>query len=368
MDVWILGGTGRVGRGVAELLAAGGVDPVLVGRDAGRLREAVGDRGWRTYVAADVETVAAGLREARPAVVLNTVGPFSRTAATVVDACLASGSDYVDLANDIDAVPALLARQADAERAGRTLVTGAGFGVAATESVVAWLCSGEESGTRRAARVRTDMVPSLALQAGQLGEALAGTLVQGLPGVPGGRRFQGRRIAAGHMAPAPIGGEVHPLVTPDGDHVSAALMPLGELVAAQRASGAADVVAASSAVPHGRVVRAVLPLASNLLAIGPLRRFAARRLARVRFAERPAPRAHSWGHAVVTWTDGTTSEGWLRLGEAQAATDAIAAEVTRRLAYGEGRPGAFTPAALFGPELVTGLGGAYVRGQDEVAA
>ena len=362
-DVWILGGTGRVGRGVADALAANGVVPVLVGRDATRLQEAVGASGYRTFVAPTVEDAAAGIREARPAVVVNTIGPFTRTASIVVDACLAAGSDYVDIANDMVAVPAILAREAEAVRAGRTLVTGAGFGVTATESVVTWLCADP----RQAVRVRTDMVPSLALEAGALGEALAATLVEGLPGVPGGRRFQGRRFADGRLAPAPIGGEVHALVTPDGDEVSAGLMPLGELVAAQRASGAAHVDAASTEVPHGRVVGAVLPLASNLLAVPWLRRFAARRLAGVRFGDRPAPRAHSWGHAVVTWSDGTTSEGWLRLSEAQATTDAVAAEVTRRLLHGEGHPGAFTPAALFGHELATALGGTYSR-QDGTGA
>lgn len=357
-EIWILGGTGRVGRGVADALARGGDSVVLVGRDAGRLSAAASDRGHGTYVAPTLEAAAAGLREARPAVVVNTIGPFTRTGPPVVDACLAAGSHYVDLANDLVAVPALLARRADAERAGRTLVTGAGFGVAATESVVTWLCAPE--GGRRAARVRTDMLPSLALQAGPLGEALAGTLVGGLPGVPGGGRFEGRRVVDGRLAAAPIGGAVVELVTPDGDHVSTGLMPLGELVAAQRASGAPVVESASSEVPHSRVVRLVLPVASNLLAIAPLRRFAARRLAAVRFAERPAPRAHSWGHAVVTWEDGTTVEGWLRLGEAQAVTDAIAAEVARRLLRGDGRPGAFTPAALFGTELATAVGGEYL--------
>ena len=118
---------------------------------------------------------------------------------------------------------------------------------------------------------------------------------------------------------------------------------------------------ASSEVPSGRAVRAVLPLATTLLAVGPLRRFAARRLAAVQLPDRAAPRAHSWGHAVVTWTDGTTSEGWLALDEAQAATNAIAAEVTRRLARGDGRPGSFTPAALFGHGLAATLGGSYSR-------
>jgi short subunit dehydrogenase-like uncharacterized protein len=356
-DVWILGGTGRVGRAVADRLLTAGTGTVLVGRDAARLAAAAAGRGHRTHVAATPGAVAAGIREARPAVVLNTVGPFTRTAPAVVDACLAAGSDYVDLANDLAAVTTLLARDADAVRAGRTLVTGAGFGVVATESVVAWLCDG----TRQAVRVRTDMLPSLAVQAGPLGEALAGTLVEGLPGVPGGGRFSGRRVVDGRLAPAPLGGAVRSLVTPDGDRLSTGLMPLGELVAAQRASGAAFVESASSEVPTGRAVRTVLPVAARLLAIGPLRRLAGRRLAAVALADRPAPRAHSWGHAVVTWADGGTSEGWLRLGEAQATTDAVAAEVVRRLVQGEGRPGAFTPAALLGPGLATAVGGTYSR-------
>ena len=356
VDVWVLGGTGRVGRGVAGLLASSAVEPVLVGRDPTRLREAAGS-GRRFVVAPSFQAMAAGIVEARPAVVVNTVGPFTRTAPGIVDACLAAGSDYVDLANDLASVPALLARHPDAERAGCTLVTGAGFGVVATESLVTWLCADG----RRAERVRVDMVPALALQAGVLGDALAGTLVEGLPGVPGGGRYSGRRVVDGQLAPASIGAEVRGLETPDGDHVTTGLMPLGELVAAQRASGARFVESASSEAPRGRLVRTALPVAARLLAIPAGRRLVGRRLAAVRFAARPAPRAHSWGHAVVTWEDATSTEGWLRLGEAQAATEAIAAEVTRRLALGNGRPGAFTPAALFGHELAASVGATFAR-------
>jgi len=137
-------------------------------------------------------------------------------------------------------------------------------------------------------------------------------------------------------------------------------MPLGELLAAQRASDAPFVESASSAAPTSALVRIVLPLATNLLTVEPLRRFAARRLAAVRFSARSAPRASSWGHAHVTWQDGTTTEGWLRLPEAHATTVAVCAETARRLACGEGRPGAHTPAALFGSGLVTSIGGEFV--------
>jgi hypothetical protein len=120
------------------------------------------------------------------------------------------------------------------------------------------------------------------------------------------------------------------------------------------------VLAASSEAPSSPVVRAIFPVAAVLLGIGPVRDFAIRRLAAVKMAAKPKPREHSWGHAVVRWSDGTTREGWLRVGEAQEWTGAVPAEIVRRLLAGEGKPGAFTPAALFGPSLAESCGGEYV--------
>ncbi|MEU8228959.1 saccharopine dehydrogenase NADP-binding domain-containing protein [Actinoplanes sp. NPDC048967] len=354
-EVWILGGAGRSGRAVAAELARRGVPAVLVGRDAGRLAAAARPTGGRTVVADSVDATAAEIRRQRPAVVISTLGPFTTTAGPIIDACL-PGSHYVDLANDVAAVSATLGRHDEATGAGRTLVTGAGFGVTATESVVVKLCADRPTPLR----IRVDMVPSLAIEAGVVGAALAGTILDGLPGVPGGGRFQGRQIADGRLAPARIGGEARPLTLPDGTEVTTASMPLGELLAAQRASGARFVVSASSEAPSTPLLRAVLPAALALLTWTPLREFAKRRLAGVRIKAADRPREHSWGHAVVTWADGETREGWLRLGEAQAYTGAVPAEIARRLLAGDGRPGAYTPAALFGAELAEACGGDYL--------
>ena len=304
---------------------------------------------------AAVEAMTAEIRRQQPAVVINTVGPFTATAAPIARACL-PGSHYVDLANDAAAVSALLGMNEAAAAAGRTMVTGSGFGVTATESVVAKLCEGRPA----PARVRVDMVPSLEVEAGVIGEALAGTILDGLPGVDGGRRYDGRRYENGRLVRARIGADVAHLTLPDGSRVTTASVPLGELIAAQRASGAPSVVAASSEVPASPAVRAVLPLATALLAIAPVRAFAKRRLARVKLKARERPREHSWGHAYLQWADGTTQEGWLRVGDAQAFTGAVPAEVVRRLLAGEGRPGACTPAALFGPSLAEACGGEYL--------
>ncbi|RCG31788.1 hypothetical protein DQ384_09660 [Sphaerisporangium album] len=353
-DVWILGGTGRSGRAIAAQLRAQGIRPVLVGRDAARL-VAVAE-GDRTVVAGSAEAMAAEIRRQRPAAVVNTVGPFTRTATPTIRACLDGGSDYLDLANDLSAVATTLALGDSVAASGRTVVTGAGFGVTATESVVVKLCEGRAAPEQ----VRVDMVPSLETQAGVLGEALAATILDGIPGVAGGGRFQGRRYRDGRLVAAPIGGDPVRLTLPDGGVVTTAGMPLGELIAAQRASGAPNVVAASSEAPSSPVVRAILPVATAVLGIRPVREFAIRRLAAVKVAAKPKPREHSWGHAVVRWPDGTTREGWLRLGEAQEWTGAVPAEVVRRLLAGEGKPGAFTPAALFGPSLAQACGAEYV--------
>jgi short subunit dehydrogenase-like uncharacterized protein len=357
-EVWVLGGTGRSGRAIAAELAGRGLSPVLAGRDASRLAAAAEATGGRTLVTDSVAATASEIRRQRPAVVINTVGPFTATAGPIIDACLA-GSHYVDLANDVAAVSATLGRHDAATAAGRTLVTGAGFGVTATESVVVKLCEGRPTPLR----VRVDMVPSLAMEAGVVGEALAGTILDGLPGVAGGGRFQGRQIADGRLAPARIGGDALRLTLPDGTEVTTASMPLGELLAAQRASGARFVLSASSEAPSGSLIRAVLPAALSLLKWAPLREFAKRRLAGVRVKAADRPREHSWGHAVVTWADGEVREGWLRLGDAQAYTGAVPAEIAHRLLSGAGRAGAYTPAALFGAGLAESCGGEYLPAQ-----
>lgn len=349
-EVWVLGSTGRSGREVAAQLVRRGISPVLVGRDSARLADVAAQVGnATTLVSASLDEAAEQIRRRQPAVVINTVGPFAATAMPLVRACLPT-THYVDLANDISAISALLEVDGEAAATGRTLVSGAGFGVAATESIVVRLCRQRPP----AASVRVDMVPSIGIEQGTVGEALAATLIDGVAGVRRGRREDAR--------PARLGSAVRSLTLPDGARVRTASMPLGEFVAARRASGAPSVISASSEAPTSLPVRALLPLGTALLRIPALRAFATRRLAQVRLRARERPREHSWGHAHVRWPDGTTREGWLRLGDAQIFTGAVAAEVAHRLLTGKGRPGAHTPAALFGPSLVEACGGEYVIG------
>lgn len=347
-EIWVLGATGRTGRGIARRFADSALPVVLAGRSAARLQSEADAIGAARVVAGSFDDQLAAIRRDQPRVVVNTVGPFARTAAAVVAAC-PDATHYVDIANELPAVEALLDGDATARETGRTVVTASGFGVLATECLVLELCRDRPP----AARVRVDAIASLAQEDGTLGTALAATIVEGLPA-------GGRIVRDGQLQRSAPAAEPQRWRTPDGDDVTTATLPSGDLLAAWHASRARDVVAASSEIPSGPVTRVALPVLSALMRSAVVRRAAIRALARrpIRAADRP--RRHSWGHAVITWPDGMRREAWLELGDAMEFTIVAAAEVATRLHAGGAQAGAFTPGALFGSSLATDLGGRFI--------
>ena len=349
-EIWILGATGRIGRAVAAKLAAAELSLVLVGRDEARLRALARTLGTnpRIVVAGSVDVTALELSKNAPAVVINTIGPFTQTALRVVRAC-PPGTHYVDMSNELPSILAVLELHGEAAALGQTLVTGAGFGVFATESVVLKLCAGRPP----AAQVRVDAVASVETEAGTFGSALAASVIDGL--VDGGREYQG-----GKLVRTSLGSSPQSLTLPDGLTLNTASAPSGELEAAQRASAAPSVVAASNMAFMPPLARRAAPALVGLLRVGGIRTFAKRQIGNVKVKAAPKPRAYSWGHAQVQWASGETREGWLRAGEGMDFTAAVAANVATRLARGEGRPGAYTPGALFGPDLAEEVGGQFL--------
>ncbi|MFA3875705.1 saccharopine dehydrogenase NADP-binding domain-containing protein [Streptomyces sp. MMCC 100] len=352
-EVWIVGVTGRVGRGVAARLATRGLRVVPVGRSRQRMTAAGAEAGLpvdaKVIVADSAERIADEVVRGRPRVVVNTMGAYVTTAPVIARACMSVGGHYVDQANDVVAVQGLLALRDEAARAGSTLVTGAGFGVLATEAVVAKLC--EERPAPQ--RVRVDSVASVAVEAGALGAALATGIVDAL--TAGGRRYDNGRLVRSRL-----GADPQRLTFPDGTSAKSAGVASGELIAARAVGRAPFVIATSGLAPTAPLLRAVLPLLGRLLSVPALRRLAVDRLGRITVKAAPRPREHSWGHAVVEWADGTRREGWLRAGEGMAYTADVTATVTELLAGGAGRPGAWTPAAALGPDLATTAGGTFV--------
>ena len=355
--IWILGATGRVGRAVASKLAARGLQPVLVGRNGTALGQLAAQIGGNSVIeAATVETIIAKLDGVRPSVVINTIGPFAETAVRFARACPA-GTHYVDLCNELAGTEALLSLNDEAVNTGRTLVTGAGFGVLGTESVVLKLCEGQPNPER----VRADAIPSIDSEPGPLGQALAASLIGVL--AEGGRRFEN-----GHLVRSHIFDDFAAIPLPDGNWVKTAGGANGELLAARRASKAPFVVAANSLAPSSAILRRTAQTLLVLLKSERIRSFAIRRIAAINVRPTSDSRERvSWAHASAIWPSGAYSEGWLKIGDAMEFTSTVLAEVVVRLHAGGARLGAYTPGALFGPELAEDCGGRfYFKGASPV--
>ncbi|KAF1054918.1 MAG: putative trans-acting enoyl reductase [Stenotrophomonas maltophilia] len=135
----IYGAYGYTGRLVAEQAVRLGLTPLLGGRDPGAL-QALGSRlglSCRVFDLEDATAAQAALADV--AVVAHCAGPFSATAAPMQEACLASGSHYVDITGEIGVFEQTHARHERARAAGITLCPGVGFDVIPTDCVAACL-------------------------------------------------------------------------------------------------------------------------------------------------------------------------------------------------------------------------------------
>src|SRR5262249_32964479 len=121
----LYGAYGYTGRLTAELAAARRLDVILAGRN----RDALAGLGRRlslpTRVLAlnDPMQLCEALRDI--ACVVHMAGPFAVTSAPMVDACLATQTNYIDITGEIEVFEAMWSRKQEIQRAGITAVPGA---------------------------------------------------------------------------------------------------------------------------------------------------------------------------------------------------------------------------------------------------
>jgi short subunit dehydrogenase-like uncharacterized protein len=134
-SVVVLGASGIAGRNVAAHLAQRegqtGAPWAVAGRDPAKLERTLGEIGVQApeTLAADVEDPASLVAMAsRTRVVLDLVGPYTLYGAPVIEACVANGAHYADLAGEIPFVRRTIdAFHARAAAAGVKIVQVSGF-------------------------------------------------------------------------------------------------------------------------------------------------------------------------------------------------------------------------------------------------
>jgi hypothetical protein len=128
MTVLILGGYGNFGKRIAELLVRQDVAVVIAGRDETKAAELVRrlPGGYASVATFDVKTdLGRQLSLLRPAVVVNTCGPFQNADYSAAETCIAAGTPYIDLADGRDFVTGIGRLDQAAKKQNVAVVSGA---------------------------------------------------------------------------------------------------------------------------------------------------------------------------------------------------------------------------------------------------
>ena len=131
--ILLYGANGYTGKLIARFAAGYNFSPVLAGRRS-EVIEPLGKMLGLDYCIFDLNDETA-LKAAlqNKALVIHAAGPYDATARPMVEACLKTGTHYIDLNGDKDVFEMLLQYDNAAKAAGIMLLPGAGFDVVPTD-------------------------------------------------------------------------------------------------------------------------------------------------------------------------------------------------------------------------------------------
>jgi short subunit dehydrogenase-like uncharacterized protein len=343
-DTFLLYGSyGYTGRLIAARALERGIRPVLAGRGEAPLRRQAGELGlpWRAVALDDPAALDAALADVP--VVVHAAGPFSRTARPMAEACLRTGTHYLDITGELAVFEALVALHARAVVAGVMLLPGAGFDVVPTDSLAAHLKRRLPGAVRLA----------LAFQpvGGGLSHGTATTMVENL--AAGGAVRRGGRIVA-----VPAAYRTRRVDFGRGP-VEVTTIPWGDVSTAFHSTGIPDVEVYTRVPAPARRMMVASRYLGWLLGSRPVQRVLKGRID----AASPGPtdeqrargRSLLWGE--VEDGRGGHAAARMQTPEGYTLTAMTAVGAAEEVLAGRAEPGFRTPSLAFGPDWVLGFEG-----------
>jgi saccharopine dehydrogenase (NAD+, L-lysine-forming) len=336
MTWMVYGAYGFTGTLVAELAVRRGLRPVLAGRDAAKLRP-LAERLGLEHRVFGLERAAGALEDVDA--VAHCAGPFSATSGPMVEACLKSGTHYVDITGEIDVFEAVSRRDRDAKEAGVVLLPGAGFDVVPTDCLAAML--------HDALPTATHLDLAFLVQGG----ASTGTALTAVEGSGGG----GRARVDGEIRAVRLGHRRRTAHFRDRPREVGAI-PWGDVSTAYRSTGIPNITTFTT-IPG--VLGALQPLTAPLLRTDLAQRLGralAKRIGGPSGPTRAKTRCEVFGEV---WDgDGHRVRAALTGPNAYDLTADSVIKAVQRLA--DTTPGAHTPSSAFGSDYVRALDGVVV--------
>ncbi len=333
-NVLVYGAAGYTGALIAERAVARGARPILAGRSRAKIQPLAERLGCsQRIVALDDEKKLVEALEGVD-VVLHCAGPFSRTAAPMVDACLRTKTHYLDITGEIGVFEALAARSEAAQAAGVMLMPGVGFDVVPTDCLAVHLARRLDDATR------------LTLAFAGSSKLSHGTTVTSIEHLgTGAVRRDGKIVsvpAAWKTMDVDFEGLIRTCVT----------IPWGDVSTAFYSTGIGNIEVFAAAPSGLRRFLKVSRYLGGLLRTAPMQRFLESRVPEggPDEATRTTGETRLWGK--VENDRGETVEAHLRTPEGYQVTVTTALMVAERAARGDAPVGFQTPAKAYGPDLI----------------
>ena len=333
----LYGATGYVGEAAARTANALGMRPVIAGRNANALAALAESLGveHRAFSLDDPRAVDAALSDA--AVVLHCAGPFLHTAKQMVDACLRTGTHYLDITGELPVYEAIAARDAEAKSRGVMLMPGAGFDVAPTDCLAMHLAHKLPNATHLVLAFYSEGPAGLP-------PGTQRTAIELLPYGNRARRDGRLERTTAAMKTRTIDFGTGPIV--------ASQLTWGDVFTAYHSTGIPNIEDYTVFSPSLRTQLAVLAKLRPLFRIKPLRNLLMRTIRPGPSPERRArTRTHVWGE--VRDASGRSASARLHGPEAGVEwTVQCALEAVRRVRGGDFKVGYQTPGTAYGAEFV----------------
>ncbi|WP_276271305.1 saccharopine dehydrogenase family protein [Haloarcula litorea] len=340
----IYGSYGYTGNLIAEAAVERGMDPVLAGRNREKVGRQAADLGCESEVVSlDEPQVLDALLEDATAV-LHCAGPFSRTWEPMVDACLRTGTHYLDITGELGVFEAIHDRDDEAEDAGVMLLPGVGFDVVPTDCVAAHLADRLPDADSLELAFHAEMGVS---------RGTAKTMIEHVD--EGGAVRRDGRIE--RVGPAHESRTVDFGWGLDGMH--AAAIPWGDVSTAYHTTGVPNVTVYMSMPPSAARQQRIAGLFSPVLGLPPVKAalqwYVERTTEGPDAEERAGERSHVWGEARTA--DGERAVTRLRGPHTYTLTVRTALATLGRVLDGDTPVGFQTPAGAYGADLVLDVEG-----------
>ena len=334
---WLIyGANGYTGELTAREAVRRGEKPILAGRSAERIEALARELNCeaRVFDLDKIDLTGVSL-------VLHCAGPFSRTSAPMVRACLEAGAHYLDITGEIAVFEAVLAQDAEAKRRRVALLPGVGFDVVPTDCLAAML--------HQRLPDATELWLAYSMRGGGISPGTLNTVIDSL-GEGGAIRRNGR------IERVPTLFDVRPIPFESGPRLSMTI-PWGDVATAYRTTGIPNIrvyrAASPKTVARTRRFGRIEPLLRSKFAKGLLRKFAGNRPG-PNADQRAAAHVELWGRVVNASGKEVTMTMRVAEGYTFTVLSSLAA-VGRVLATP--MSGALTPALAFGAEFVREIPG-----------